>query len=96
VVAHCERRCQTPERGGTPVALLPTSRVQERAWSHRESSRSITEKEVRAMEGVLLGAGVAAVLVGLGALVEAARPRRGGLGRRRSTSDPTEPEPKRS
>jgi hypothetical protein len=30
------------------------------------------------MEGVLLVAGVVAVLVGLGALVEAARPRRGG------------------
>jgi hypothetical protein len=30
------------------------------------------------MEGILLGAGAVAVLVGLGALVEAARPRHGG------------------
>ena len=33
------------------------------------------------MEGVLLGAGAVAVLVGLGALVEAVRPRRGRPGR---------------
>ena len=32
------------------------------------------------MEGVLLCAALVAVLVGLGALVEAARPRRGGTG----------------
>ena len=38
--------------------------------------------EVRAMEGIVLGVGVVAVLVGLGALVEAARPRRGGPGRK--------------
>ena len=34
------------------------------------------------MEGVLLSAGVVAVLVGLGALVEAARPWRGEPGRK--------------
>jgi hypothetical protein len=33
---------------------------------------------MKAMEGALLGAGGVAVLMGLGALVEAARPRRGG------------------
>jgi hypothetical protein len=38
------------------------------------------------MEGVLLSAAVVAVLVGLGVLVEAARPRRGGTGRRRARS----------
>jgi hypothetical protein len=35
------------------------------------------------MEGLLLSVGVVAVLVGLGALVEAARPRQRGTGRRR-------------
>jgi hypothetical protein len=34
------------------------------------------------MEGVLLGASAVAVLVGLGVLVEAARPRRRGMGRK--------------
>jgi hypothetical protein len=34
------------------------------------------------MEGLLLSAGVVAVLVGLGALVEAARPRHGTKGRK--------------
>jgi hypothetical protein len=34
------------------------------------------------MEGVLLCAGAVAVLVGLGALVEAPRPRRGKIGRK--------------
>jgi hypothetical protein len=34
------------------------------------------------MEGVLLGAASVAILVGLGALVEAARPRRRGPGRK--------------
>jgi hypothetical protein len=34
------------------------------------------------MEGVLLSAGMVAVLVGLGALVEAVRPRRVGPGRK--------------
>jgi hypothetical protein len=32
------------------------------------------------MEGILLGAGAVAVLVGLGALLEATRPRRGEAG----------------
>jgi hypothetical protein len=48
------------------------------AW--RCSGLSITGKEVKPVEGVVLGAGLVAVLVGVGALVEAARPRRGGPG----------------
>jgi hypothetical protein len=46
--------------------------------SHRGS---LTGTGVRAMEGVLFCAASVAVLVGLGALVEAARPRRWGPGR---------------
>jgi hypothetical protein len=40
------------------------------------------------MEGVLLVAGVVAVLVGLGALVEAPRPKRRRTGRRQRDSGP--------
>jgi hypothetical protein len=42
------------------------------AETRRCSSHSITGKEVKAVEGVVLGAGLVAVLVGVGALVEAA------------------------
>jgi hypothetical protein len=76
-VAHGERRGQTPERGGTPVALRPEFRVKRRAACYRERSRSITGKEVRVMEGILLSGGAVAVLIGLVALVEAARSRGG-------------------
>ena len=41
VVAHCDRRGQTPERGGTPVALLPESRSRgERGATGNAADRS--------------------------------------------------------
>jgi hypothetical protein len=67
---------------GTPVALRPELRLKRRAESHRERSRSITGRKVKIMGGVLLCAGAVAVLVGLGALVEATRGRRRTRGRR--------------
>lgn len=73
-VSGMSRQCLRPRSSGMVACPLPWQ--QACVSAHRDGDT--IGKEVRTMEGILLCAAAVAVLVGLGALVEAAWARRAG------------------